>query len=95
MFVLVMERSAVVDEPTVVCTVAELFARFGSLVPEVAFTTSVMTVPTATPVFTATVTVNVVEAALASSGLVHEIDPVLPTVGAVQVQPEPPGTVKD
>src|SRR5271170_1750234 len=94
-FVLVMERSAVVDEPTVVCTVAELFARFGSLVPEVAFTTSVITVPAATPVFTATPTVNVVEAALASSGFVDEIVPVPPTLGVVQVQPDPPGTVKD
>lgn len=43
--VFVMERSAVVDKPTVVWTVAELFARFGSLFPAVALTTSVITVP--------------------------------------------------
>src|SRR5262249_49697528 len=94
-FVLVMERSAVVERPTVVCTVAELLERSGSVVPELALMTSVMTVPTATPVLTATVTVNVVEAPEAKSGLVQEIAPVPPTLGVVQVQPEPPGTVID
>lgn len=69
--------------------------RFGSLFPAVAFTTSVMTVPMMTPVFTATPTVNVVEAALAKSGLEQVMVPVLPTAGAVQVQPEPPGKLKD
>jgi hypothetical protein len=93
--VLVIERSAVVDEPTVVWTVAELFVRFGSLFPAVALSTSVITVPTTTPVFTATPTVNVVEAALATSGLVHEIVPALPTAGVTQVQPEPPGKLSD
>lgn len=93
--VLVMERSAVVAEPTVVWTVAELFARFGSSVPEVALSMSVITVPRATPVFTATPTMKVVEAALATSGLVQEIVPVAPTAGALQVQPEPPGKLND
>ena len=93
--VLVMERSAVVDSPTVVCTVAELFNRLGSLFPAVTLSTSVITVPTATPVFTATPTVNVVEAAFATSGLVHEIVPVPPTLGVAQIQPEPPGKLKD
>jgi hypothetical protein len=90
-----MERSAVVALPTVVWTVAVLFRRFGSLLPAVAFTTSVITEPTATPEFTATPTVKVVEAALAKSGLVHEIVPVPPTPGVAQVQPEPPGKLKD
>jgi hypothetical protein len=93
--VFVIERSAVVADPTVVCTVAELFARFGSLFPAVTFTTSVITVPTGTPVFTATPTVKVVDAAFATSGLVHEIVPVPPTLGVVQFQPEPPGKLKD
>src|SRR5580704_7900161 len=93
--VLVMERSAVVARPTLVCTVAVLFPRFGSLLPAVAFTTSVITEPTATPVSTATPTVKVVEAALAMSGLVHEIAPVPPKPGVAQVQPEPPGKLKD
>ena len=93
--VLVIERSAVVDEPTVVWTVAELFVRFGSLFPAVTLSTSVTTVPEATPVFTATPTVKVVEAALATSGLVHEIVPVPPILGAVQVHPEPLGKLKD
>jgi hypothetical protein len=93
--VVVMERSAVLAKPTVVWTVAELFERFGSLVPAVALTTSVITLPIATPVFKATPTVNVVEAAEEKSGLAHEIVPVPPTEGATQVQPEPPGKVKD
>src|SRR5579864_6543179 len=91
----VIERSAVVDEPTVVCTVAELFARFGSLFPAVAFTTSVITVPAATPVFTATPTVKVVDAPFATSALLHVIVPVAPTLGVVQFQPDPPGKLKD
>src|SRR5262249_37126845 len=94
-FVLVMERSAVVDRPTVVCTVAELLERSGSTVPEPALTTSVITVPAATPVLTATVTVNVVDAPEAKSGLEQEIAPVPPTAGVLQFQPEPPGTVID
>ena len=93
--VLVIERSAVVDEPTVVWTVAELFVRFGSLFPAVTLSTSVITLPTATPVFTATPTVKTVEAALATSGLTHEIVPALPTAGVTQVQPEPPGKLRD
>src|ERR1700722_4357289 len=93
--VLVMERSAVVESPTVVWTAAVLFARFGSLLPAVAFTTSVITEPTATPEFTATPTVKVVEANLAKSGLVHEMTPVPPMAGVVQVQPEPPGMLRD
>src|SRR5580692_3402845 len=93
--VLVMERSAVVERPTVVWTVAVLFRRLGSLLPAVAFTTSVITEPTATPEFTATPTVKVVEAAVAKSGLLHEIAPVPPMLGVVQVQPEPPGMLKD
>src|SRR5271170_958260 len=93
--VFVMERSAVVADPTVVCTVAELFDRFGSFVPEEALTTSVITVPVATPLLTATPTVKVVEAALATSGFVQEIVPVPPMDGVTQVQPEPLGMIKD
>src|ERR1700675_2784571 len=93
--VLVMERSAVVARPTVVWAVAVLFRRFGSPLPAVAFKTSVITEPTATPVFTATPTVKVVEVALATSGLVHEIAPVPPMLGVIQVQPEPLGKLKD
>jgi hypothetical protein len=55
----------------------------------------VTTVPAATPVLTATPTVKVVAAAFATSGLVQEIVPVPPTLGVVQVQPEPPGKLKD
>src|ERR1700676_323163 len=92
---LVMDKSAVVDRPTVICTVAELLARTASLVPEVASMTSVITVPEATPVLTATPSVKVVEAALATSALVQEMAPVPPTVGVIHVQPEPAGLLKD
>src|SRR4029077_1719382 len=92
---LVIDRSAVVDSPTVVCTDAELLERMASFVPEEASMTSVITVPEATPVFTAAPNVKVVEAALATSGFVQVIVPVPPTAGAMQVHPEPPGLLKD
>jgi len=92
---LVIERSAVVESPTVVCTVAELLERIASFVPDVASMTLVITVPETTPVFTATPSMKVVEAALAKSGFVQVMVPVPPTAGVMQVHPEPPGLVKD
>src|ERR1700730_8986907 len=84
---LVMDRSAPVAEPTVICTVAVLFARFGSLVPEVASMVLVITVPTAVPALTFTASVNVPVAALATSGLVQLMLPVPLTAGVEQAQP--------
>ena len=94
-FVLVIERSAVVAKPTVVWTVAELLVKTGSDVPAVTLSISVITVPAATPVFTATATVKVVAAAFGTSGLVQEIAPVPPIAGATHVHLEPLGTFKD
>src|SRR5882724_1124843 len=91
----VIDRSAVLDKPTVICTAAELFERIASFVPDVASTTSVITVPEATPVFTATPSVKVVEAALAKSGFVQVMVPVPPTAGVMHVHPDPPGLLKD
>ena len=56
---LVIARLAVVAAPTIVSTVAELFARLGSLVPEVADIVSVICVPDVVAMFTWTPTVNV------------------------------------
>src|ERR1700730_4424028 len=84
---LVMDRSAAVAEPTVIWAVAVLFARFGSLVPEVASIVFVITVPTAVPTLTLTTSVNAPVAALATSGLVQLTLPVPLTAGVVQVQP--------
>src|SRR5450755_4339292 len=89
---LVMERFAVLAAPTIVRTVAVLFARTGSLVPEVAPSVSVICVPVAVPAFTLTATVNVAApfAPEPTSGFVHWILPVPFTAGVVQVQPAAP-----
>jgi len=48
----VIAKLAVVAAPTIVSTVAELLARFGSFVPDVAEIVSVICVPVAVPTFT-------------------------------------------
>ena len=85
--VFVMARSALVDTPTVVIAVAELFARLGSVVPEDTLSTSTICVPLVVPDTTVTTTVKGETLETATSGLVHEIVPVPPTAGVVQVQP--------
>lgn len=85
--VLVTARSACVAVPTVVMTVAVLFAKFGSLVPEVTSSTSTICVPLVVPFPTCTTTVKLTFPPLAKSGFVQDIVPVPPTAGVAQVQP--------
>ena len=85
--VFVTARSAEFTAPTVTIAVAELFARFGSFVPEVTSATSTIWVPLVVPAPTRTLTVNVELAPLASNGFVQEILPVPFTAGVLQVQP--------
>ena len=70
-----------------VMAVAELFARFGSEVPETILSTSTICVPlgVAAPTFTTTVNEPFVPAS--NTGLVQEMLPVLPTAGVLHVQP--------
>src|SRR5579872_997867 len=84
----VIVRSAeLVAAPTIVRTVAELFARFGSLVPDAMETVSAIWVPVGGPGFTFTATVNDAAPAAPSgtSGFVQLITPVPFTAGVVQV----------
>lgn len=85
--VLVTARSACVPVLTVLMAVAVLFARFGSLVPDVTLSTSVICVPLAVPFPTCATTVKVTFPPLARSGSVQVMLPVPPTAGVVQVQP--------
>lgn len=84
----VIARSAVFAAPTIVTTVAVLFARLGSFVPEVIASVSVICVPVAVPVFTFTTTVNVAvpDAPAGTSGFVQVMFPVPPKPGVVQFQ---------
>jgi hypothetical protein len=87
-----MARLSVPVTPTIVCTVAELLARFGSLVFEVAEIVSVICVPFAVPAFTCATTVKVA-APLAPDGMsasVQVITPDAPTAGVAQDQPAAP-----
>src|SRR5271157_6553103 len=86
-----MERSAVPTAPTVVMAMAVLLARLGSVVPEVMLATSTICEPPAVAGATVTTTVKVTTAALAKSGLLQVIEPVPPTAGVTQVQPESAG----
>ena len=85
----VTDRFAVPVAPTIVRTVAELLARFGSFVPEVAETVSAICVPVGVAAATVTTTVKVAapEAPGATSGFVQVITP---PDGAGQVQPADP-----
>src|SRR5271156_177249 len=85
--------SALVAEPTRVKTLAVLFARFRSLVPEETEAVSRICVPLTVPGTTVAMNVNVPTAALATLGFVQLILPVAPTAGAVQDQPG--ATAKD
>src|SRR5580704_7014770 len=82
-----MARSAEVAAPTVTMAVAELFARFGSFVPEVTLATSTIWVPLVVAAPTLTVIVNVELARLATNAFVQVIFPVAPTAGVKHVQP--------
>jgi hypothetical protein len=88
----VIVRLAVFAAPTIVRTVAVLFARFGSFVPDVTDTVSAICVPVTVPPFTCTTTVNVVvpEAPVGTSASVQVITPVPFTAGVAQLQPAAP-----
>jgi len=94
---LVTDRFAVPAAPTIVSTVAELFARFGSFVPEVAETVSVICVPVAAVPLTVTTTVKVAAPAApdTTSGFVHVITPAVGAAGQVQLAAPAPETAMD
>ena len=86
--VLVTTMFAVPAAPTPVNTLALLFARFGSVVPEVTLSVSRICVPLTAAAFTFTCTLKVATAApLATNGLVQVMFPDAPTAGVVQAQP--------
>ena len=89
---LVTARFAVVAAPTIVSTVAELFARFGSFVSEVAEIVSVICVPVAVPALTLATNVKVAapDAPAGISASVQLITPVLFTAGVEQLHPAAP-----
>lgn len=84
----VIAKSAVPAAPTRITTVALLFARFGSFVPDVIESVSTICVPLAVPVFTFTTRVKVAVpfAPEGISGFVQVIFPVPPNPGVVQFQ---------
>jgi hypothetical protein len=82
---LLTERSACAVVPTIVFTVALLFAPFGSATAELTLAVSVMTVPFAVPVFTFTTTVNV-DVPGGRSAIEQVIVPVGP--GLLQTHPD-------
>ena len=79
--------SAEVRAATSVRTLAVLFKRFGSLVPEAIDAVSEIWVPLAVAAGMPVTTVNVPLDELATSGSVHVMRPDPPTGGVVQVQP--------
>src|SRR5277367_7067529 len=87
---------AELTEPTTVLTVAELFARLGSLVPEDIFAASTICVPNAVAALTIVTSVNVPVplAPLGKSGSVQVIFPVA-RMEALELQVQPVGTVMD
>src|SRR5271163_5135118 len=85
--VIVTTMLALVAEPTRVKTLAVLFARFGSFVPDETEAVSRICVPLTVPGTTVTTNVNVPVAAFATVGLVQVILPVPPTDGVVHDQP--------
>ena len=85
---------AEVAEPTTVETVAELFVRFESRVPEVMFAVSTICVPKVVPAFTVTATVNVPSEPLPKLGFVQAIVPVA-RIDAVELQLQPAGAAID
>src|ERR1700693_3030329 len=89
---LVTDRFAPVV-PTIVVTVAVLFAEFGSLAEEPPDTVPVITVPFAVPLFTFTMRVNAPEANPGIFALVQTTLPVAPA--AVFKQLHPAGAVSD
>src|SRR5580658_9628783 len=85
--VIVTTMLALVAAPTRVKTLAVLFARLGSLVPDETDAVSRICVPFTVPGITCTTTVKVPTAAFATSGSVQLIFPALPTAGVVHDQP--------
>ena len=89
----VTASSDMLAKETAVITVAELFERFGSEVPEVTSATSTICVPHPVDPSTLTARVKVPAANLATSGFVQVMFPVPFTGGVLQVQPA--GAVSD
>src|SRR5277367_5725830 len=83
-------------EPTTVLTVAELFARLGSLVPEEIFAVSTICVPKAVAALTSVTRVNapVPPAPLGRSGSVQVMFPV-ERMDALELHAQPVGTIMD
>src|SRR5271155_1985990 len=91
---LVRVTSAEVAEPTTVATVAELFAKFGSLLPDVMLSVSTICVPKVVPAFTCTATTKLPVASPAKLGFVQVIVPV-ERINAAELQVHPVGAVMD
>src|SRR5580692_3303312 len=79
--------SAAVDAATRVSTLAVLFARFGSLVPEPIDAVLRICVPLAVAAGTPVTTLKVAFVASVKSGLVQVIKPAAPTAGVTHDQP--------
>jgi hypothetical protein len=73
--------------PTIVDALAVLFAELGSLTEELTVAVSVITVPFAVPAFTLTIIENAAAVLPDMLTVVHTTLPVLPTGGALQLQP--------
>ena len=85
---------AEVPEPTIVVAVAVLFARFGSVVPEVIFAVSTICVPKVVAAFTVTISVKVPRAWPARSGSVQVTSPV-EIIEALELHVHPAGALID
>ncbi len=85
MFVTVICPCAVA--PTLVTTVALLLAMIGSITDELTTAVLLIVVPFATPVFTLTTNVKLLEDNPARFTSVHTTLPALPTLGTWQLQP--------
>src|ERR1700682_897894 len=90
---LVTAMSAEAGIATKVFTVAVLFARLLSLMPELTESVSLMVVPLGVPTPTWTTSVKVESVFMAFDGKVQEIFPPDPTAGVVHVQV--PGDVRE
>src|SRR5271155_2408359 len=89
-------KAELVAAPTTVLTVAELFARLGSLVPDEIFAVSTICVPNAVAALTIVTNVNVPVplAPLGRSGSVQVMFPV-DRIEALELHAQPVGTVMD
>ena len=92
--VLVSVRYAEAAAPTTVVAVAELFARLGSLVPEVTLAVSTICEPNVVAALTVTASRNVPEAWFAMSGLLQVSVPV-EVIDAAELHVHPAGAEMD